>query len=271
MSKSNVEKVKAFITTRKDTVRYAYKKFSNDVYRRFVLLGTTNNPQFLTDRTGNRRFLVVNVKKVQEPKKSIFSSTIQEECDQIMAEAYHDYLEGKNFLVMPQEFNEQILAMQNEHTVDDEKEGMINKYLEDRMLAMKEKHLDTWGVEEYYCCIKQLFIEALGYKKTEKITRSDINDVALILQNNPNWKKCDRNGKRINTAIENIYGTQKAYQYIYPEKKQEKKSLNGNEQLIPGLREKVIKNIKLENSDYNEAYTIDDLKQIGIEVNEKEE
>lgn len=255
MSKSNIEKIKAFITSRKDTVRFAYKRFSTDIYRKFVLLGTTNNPQFLSDRTGNRRFLIVNVKKVNEPKKSIFSDTIQQECSQIMAEAYHDYLEGKNFLVMPQEFNEEILAMQNDHMVDDDKEGVINQYLEQRMKELKQKEAITWGVERYYCCIKQLFVEALGYKRTDKILRSDSNDVALILQNNPNWRKCDRNGKRINTARENIYGTQKAYEYIYPEELEtiNKEIKNGNDCVDPLLKPKVKNGEQLTHEDYTKA------------------
>lgn len=257
MSKNNIEKVKAFITTRKDTVRYAYKRFSLDVYRRFVLLGTTNNPQFLSDKTGNRRFLVVNVKKIQEPKKSIFSKTIQQECDQIMAEAYHDYLHGMNFLVMPQEFNEKILEMQNEHMVDDAKEGIINKYLEDRMQYLYEHEKESWGTKDYYCCVKQLAVEALGYKKTDKISRSDSNDIALILQKNPRWRKSDRNGKRINTAQENIYGVQKAYEYVF---EQDPNSIRIKQNQEENLKKKqysatkVLNNLLNKNLQYNDYY-----------------
>lgn len=248
MSKSNMEKIKAYITSRKDTIRYAFKRYSTDIPRKFVLLGTTNNPAFLSDNTGNRRFLIVNVKKINEPKKSIFSNTIQQECDQIIAEAYYKYKAGENFLVMPEEFNEEIIETQEEHMVDDAKEGMINAYLEERMMELKERNKDTWGIKKYYCCTKQLFVEALHYKPTDKISRADSNDIALILQKNPKWIKCDRNGKRINTARENIYGVQKAYEYNYDEdefikrqkenlentKKREKENNNENINKIMG-------------------------------------
>ena len=216
MSKNNIEKIKAYITTRKDTIRFNYKRFSTDIYRRFVLLGTTNNPNFLTDKTGNRRFLIVNIKKVQEIKKSIFLDTFKEECQQIMAEAYHDYLNGQNFLVMPSEFDEKILEMQEEHMIDDAKEGIINNYLENRINELRKEDKE-WGTKKYFCCIKQLAVEALQFKITDKISRADSNDIALILQKNPKWKKCDRNGKRINTAKNNIYGIQKAYEYVFEE------------------------------------------------------
>ena len=250
MSKNNIEKIKAYITTQKDNIRYTYKRFSEDIPRKFVLLGTTNNPEFLTDKTGNRRFLIVNVKAINKPKKSIFSDTIKEECQQIMAEAYHDYLNGKNFLVMPKEFDEEILNMQNAHMIDDYKEGMINEYLDRRMKELRKSEPTQWGLKNYYCCIKQLFVEALNYKITDKIPRSEINDVAIILQKNPHWKKCDRNGKRINTGFYNNYGTQKAYEYIYEIDKKDEKVKNGNDYLVPELKEKVVEGKQLSHKDF---------------------
>lgn len=217
MTKNNIEKIKSFITRRKDTVRYAFKRHSVDIYRSFVLLSTTNNPEFLIDKTGNRRFLIVNVKKTQDIKKSIFSDTIQEECNQIMAEAYHDYMEGKNFLVMPSEFDEQVLSMQNEHIMYDAKEGIINEYLEKRMEDLHKLETASWGTKNYYCCTKQLMVEALQQKITDKITRAESNEIVIIMQKNPRWEKCGSNGMRINTARDNIYGVQKAYRYVWEE------------------------------------------------------
>ena len=250
MSKSNIEKIKAYITTRKDSVRYAYKRFSTDIYRRFVLIGTTNNPQFLTDKTGNRRFLIVNVKKVNEPKKSIFSDTIQEECNQIMAEAYYYYLKGENFLVMPKEFNEKMLEMQEEHMIDDAKEGIINAYLEERMDYLREKNKETWGVKKYYCCLRQLAEEALHYKNSDKLSKGDSNDISIILEKNKKWIKCDKNGRRINTARENTYGVQKAYMYNYDEDETIKERKERQEKIIKENNENINKIMGTENEDY---------------------
>ena len=265
MSKNNIEKIKAFITTRKDTVRYTYKRYSTDVYRRFVLLGTTNNPEFLTDKTGNRRFLIVNVKAVDKPKKSIFSDTIQQECDQIMAEAYQLYLKGENFLVMPEEFEQQILDMQNEHMIYDSKEGMINDYLEKRMLILKEKDTSKWGFKKYYCCVKQLYVEALQHKFTDAISRAESNDIALILQKNPHWRKCGRDGKRINTGAFDNYGTQKAYEYVYDIQEEKVENLDGNDYINSALQDKVKQGKQLGVEDFEKM-----MKQKGIKLNVKE-
>ena len=217
MSKNTVEQVKSFITARKDTIRFKYKKYSNDIFRQFVILGTTNNIEFLTDKTGNRRFLIVNVKKQNEPTKKLFGDfkEVQEDMEQIMAEAYHDFKNGMDFLVMPDEFNKEITEMQANHLVDDGKQGIIEQYL-DNIIEEKRQKDDKFGFRKYYCCIGQILHEALGYRKSDKVPRAEKNDVALIMSENPKWQKL-QNPQRINTAYSVEYGNQKAYMYIYEE------------------------------------------------------
>jgi hypothetical protein len=215
MSKSTTEQVKSFITARKDTIRFKYKKYSNDIYRQFVMLGTTNNVEFLTDKTGNRRFLIVNVKKQNEVVKNLFGDLkeVQADMEQIMAEAYHDYKEGMDFLVMPERFNKEILRMQGNHIIDDGKAGKIEQYLEN-IIEEKRKTDDKFGLRNYYCCVGQILVEALKYRENDKIPRAERNDIALIMSENKKWIKCD-NPQRINTAYSNEYGNQRAYMYNY--------------------------------------------------------
>lgn len=215
MSKSTTEQVKSFITARKDTIRFKYKKYSNDIYRQFVMLGTTNNIEFLTDKTGNRRFLIVDVKKQNEPTKNLFGDykEVQADMEQIMAEAYHDYKEGMDFLVMPERFNEEILQKQRAHLINDEKKGIIEQYL-NNIIEEKRKSDDRFGIRKYYCCVGQILHEALGYRKNDKIPRAERNDIALLMSENKKWIKCD-NPQRINTAYSDEYGSQRAYMYDY--------------------------------------------------------
>ena len=221
LGKNTVEQVKSFITARKDTIRFKYKKYSNDIFRQFVMLGTTNNVEFLSDKTGNRRFLIVNVKKKNKPTKKLFGNQeeVEEDMQQIMAEAYHDFKNGMNFLVMPEEFNEEILQMQGSHLVDDEKKGIIEHYL-DNIIEERRKNDNQFGFKNYYCCISQILHEALGYKQNDKISRVERNDIALIMSENPKWEKCG-NPQRINTSTDKYdkykYGNQRAYRYIYEE------------------------------------------------------
>lgn len=220
LGKNTVEQVKSFITARKDTIRFKYKKYSNDIFRQFVMLGTTNNVEFLSDKTGNRRFLIVNVKKKNEPTKKLFGNQeeVEEDMQQIMAEAYHDFKNGMNFLVMPEEFNEEILQMQENHLVDDAKKGIIEQYLDD--IIEKRRNDAEFGFKNYYCCISQILQEALGYRPNDKVSRVERNDIALIMSENPKWEKV-YNSQRINTfkneENKNKYGNQKAYRYIYEE------------------------------------------------------
>lgn len=59
----DIESVKAFITTTVDQYRAPYARVKESCPRRCVLVGTTNNSDFLTDPTGSRRFWVVEVHK----------------------------------------------------------------------------------------------------------------------------------------------------------------------------------------------------------------
>lgn len=53
---SDIRKVKNFITNTTDTYRNSYGKVASDHPRTCVFIGTTNETEFLIDRTGNRRF-----------------------------------------------------------------------------------------------------------------------------------------------------------------------------------------------------------------------
>ena len=57
----NIENFKNLITTRADEVRRPYASLPERLFRRFVLIGTTNRNQFLVDSTGNRRFVPLEI------------------------------------------------------------------------------------------------------------------------------------------------------------------------------------------------------------------
>ena len=63
IKKSDVESVKRFITTRIDTYRSPYDKITKDHPRQCIFVGSTNQTEYLTDATGNRRFLPVKCLK----------------------------------------------------------------------------------------------------------------------------------------------------------------------------------------------------------------
>jgi predicted P-loop ATPase len=61
MSKTEVEDVKAFISTQSDNYTRKYEAFACDHARRCIFIGTSNNKRPLQDESGNRRFLPVHV------------------------------------------------------------------------------------------------------------------------------------------------------------------------------------------------------------------
>jgi predicted P-loop ATPase len=84
--KTDNEALKATITRTNDIYRKSYGTISESHKRKFVLVGTTNNGQYLTDPTGNRRYLPVPVTK----KGFLDAKTV----DQIWAETMHIYKAG---------------------------------------------------------------------------------------------------------------------------------------------------------------------------------
>lgn len=64
LTSSNVERLKEIITTGEIKERKPYGHFDQVMPRRASFMGSVNNKQFLTDTTGNRRFLCFDVEKI---------------------------------------------------------------------------------------------------------------------------------------------------------------------------------------------------------------
>ena len=61
--KSDVERIKAFLSRDTDRARTAYARTVTEARRQCVVVGTTNSDQYLRDLTGNRRFWPVRVER----------------------------------------------------------------------------------------------------------------------------------------------------------------------------------------------------------------
>lgn len=80
MSARDVEGVKAFITRQTELFRDLYRNNMVEFHRRHLFIGTTNKDQFLSDDTGERRWLPVRVTKCDP-------ASIECDRDQLWAEA----------------------------------------------------------------------------------------------------------------------------------------------------------------------------------------
>lgn len=97
-----VEDLKNMVSTKSD---YSAKKYQNELHykRSFILVGATNNRDFLRDPTGNRRFMPIPVKGVvSSPEdrriKIIDLDRLKADRDSLWAAAYQRYEAGKTWL-----------------------------------------------------------------------------------------------------------------------------------------------------------------------------
>jgi len=191
------EAVKAYITSQKDSYRPPYQKNVQTIPRRCVFIGTTNNPQFLTDKTGNRRFYPV--KCGSDGYKLLDNEKIvREYIRQAWAEAVQLYKEGKLQPFARKEVLEQIRAAQEAAMEDDWRIGQIEQYLEDTKRAPNS----TVSVIE-------LWHRALNNPDEIKPTRKDSIEITQIITNIPGWVACQN-------LISTTWGRQKGFRKINP-------------------------------------------------------
>lgn len=126
MTRSEVNTVKQFLSRTEDVFREPYGKRTGRYPRRCVFIGTTNDDEFLRDRTGDRRFWPVDCSK-QTPGKSVFSD-LDAEVDQIWAEAVTLW-RGNEPLVLTGEAAEAVIRAQENHRTTSGREGMILEFI----------------------------------------------------------------------------------------------------------------------------------------------
>lgn len=125
--RADVETIKNFISKQDDVYRPAYGRNVVSHPRQCVFFGTTNEVEFLRDRTGNRRFWPITVRGVDRGQLI----GLEDEVDQIWAEAKVYAMERHEPLWMNDEsLYAAAIEAQDEHSVQDELVGMIEEYLD---------------------------------------------------------------------------------------------------------------------------------------------
>lgn len=168
-----VEAAKSYFSRQTDTYRKPYDKRVTENPRQCIFIGTTNTAEFLTDKTGNRRYYPV---ECNSSGHDLFEhkAEIQEYIEQCWAEAYALYQKGELPPVLDKSILPEAQYRQESALEDDYRVGMVKAYLDGKS-------------EGESVCIIELWQEALG--ESFKPTRKDSNELALIMQSAPGWIK----------------------------------------------------------------------------------
>ena len=139
MGRRYMEDLKAFLTREKDTYRPAYGRYTEDFKRRCVFVGSTNNKNFLpNDPSGSRRFLVAEIEPLCVENQHWTKQYLDENREQIWAEAIFFYHQKKERPYIPATFREGIEA-ENEKFIDRPYEWLYEN-VEKWLLEKKETH-----------------------------------------------------------------------------------------------------------------------------------
>ena len=192
----DVETIKAFITSRVDTYRTPYARRTEQRPRMCILCGTSNPTDFLTDRTGNRRFLPITC-GINPAKYDMFAdeAATRMEFAQAWGEIMDEYLRkgGKVSLVLPKRLQHEAINMQERYMEEDPRVGIIQEWL------------DT--SEHDRVCVAMLWKEALGNDYGEP-KRVDVREIHDIMRNSvADWAPV---GKRRCGE----YGVQRCYERV---------------------------------------------------------
>lgn len=127
LKKHEIEVVKQFITRTSDRYRAAYGRRAEDRKRRCVFFGTSNEDEFLSDITGNRRFLPIAC-GASKPKLSVWED-MPGLVDQLWAEAAVMYIQGTPLHLSAAE-EKTAERIREQHAVKSPLEGIIKDFVE---------------------------------------------------------------------------------------------------------------------------------------------
>lgn len=125
--RTDVARIKQFISQRADRFRAAYGRHVKEMPRCCVFFGTTNNDEYLQDRTGNRRFWPVEVGRAAA-RRSVWED-LPGAVDQLWAEAVVRWRMGEP-LYLCGDLADHAQERQEAHRESGSREGLVLDWLE---------------------------------------------------------------------------------------------------------------------------------------------
>lgn len=175
-NKTSFESLKKFITLQEFEYRKAYARESERFHKKFLLTRTTNEVNYLKDKTGERRFMPILVDKKNQILHPV-SDLNQEYIDQLWGEAVHLYKNGEISLHPTKEQEEVMEEYRHSFMYSDEVEDeldilLANKFKDRTFIASSEIAFELTGSSNLVSNrklankITYLMVNQFGFEKT---------------------------------------------------------------------------------------------------------
>ncbi len=200
LNRAETNAVKQFLSKVEDIFREPYGRRTAVYPRRCIFFGTTNEAEFLRDKTGNRRFWPIDC-GVKPAVKSVFND-LPAEVSQIWAEALVAwqlgeplYLEGEALKISEK--------AQEEHSEQNAKEGMIREFVSREVLPDWDKrtirHRQIYWQTDFEkesvervprekICAAEVWCECFG-ADIKFMKRTDTLEINAVLAKLDGWEK----------------------------------------------------------------------------------
>ena len=215
--RTEVSRIKQFLSLRADRYRAAYGRNMKEQPRSCVFFGTCNQMDFLQDTTGNRRFWPVDV-GAEPHTRTVWKDLTPDVVDQIWAEAKVRYQFGEQ-LYLTGALDEAAKDRQEAHRDSSSQEGIIADFLEkevpeDWLGWSLDQRRDYWAANirgEYRLVprdrvsVIEIWCELYGKNKID-LKSADKKEINACIEKAGRWK-------RLNKPFYggNPYGTQRGY------------------------------------------------------------
>ena len=215
--RTDVSRIKQFLSLRADRFRAAYGRNVKELPRTCIFFGTTNTAEYLQDTTGNRRFWPIDTGE-QRNTKSVWRD-LDPEIDQLWAEAFVRWQAGEP-LYLSGAIEDAAKEKQEEHREASSREGVVREFMErqvpdDWSKWPLDKRRMFWGgvmmgadslrlVPRDRICALEVWCEAFG-GSTKEMKNTDTRELNAIMAATPGWRKS------AGTLHFGPYGTQRGF------------------------------------------------------------
>lgn len=194
---SKAEAIKQFISTSQDSYRAPYGRLVEDHPRQAVFWGTTNDSEFLKDKTGNRRFPPILANKDNQ-KKHPLDGSLSEIMHQVWAEAKYKLFEviekGEELVLDISEENKgRMERLQKQVMRTDMTEQLVDEFMQ---VKIPEEYY-KWGKDKQATFMLQhlydrsITLTGTNYHKRRAVTTREVIEI-YVLNHELNAKSSDQ-------------------------------------------------------------------------------